>query len=144
MTKVLDAASPITLEEVLLTVERRREEFSAPEVRVPLDVIDEFKKAGIYRAATPRRFGGDALPPSEFLRIIERISAVDASAGWVASFGSAVYLAALPLETQAELYKDGPDVVFAGGLFPVQKAERDDGGWKVSGRVEILQRLQGR
>jgi len=142
MTNVLDAASPITLDEVLLTVERRREEFSAQK-SVPMDVIEAFKKAGVYRAATPRRFGGDALPPSEFLRIVERISQVDASAGWVASFGSAVYLAALPLETQAALYSGGPDVVFAGGLFPVQKVERVDGGWNVSGEWKFSSGCRG-
>ena len=38
---------------------------------------------------------------------------------------------------------DGPDVVFAGGLFPVQKAERVDGGWNVRG-VEVLQRMPRR
>lgn len=142
MTEVLNAASHVTLEELLKTVELRRDDFGVQK-SVPLDVIAEFKKAGIYRAATPKRFGGDALPPSEFLRIIERISAVDASAGWVASFGSAVYLAALPLETQAELYADSPDVVFAGGLFPIQKVDRLEGGWNVTGEWKFSSGCRG-
>src|SRR5699024_8949193 len=70
----------------------------------------------------------------EFLKMIEKISEVDGSAGWVASFGSAqVYLAAMPLDTLKEVYKDGPDVAFAGGLFPVQPAEKVDGGYQVNG-----------
>jgi alkylation response protein AidB-like acyl-CoA dehydrogenase len=143
MTEVLNATSSATLDEVLKMVERRREEFGEQK-SVPVDVIAEFKKAGIYRAATPKRFGGDALPPAEFLKIIERISAVDASAGWVASFGSAlVYLAALPLETQAKLYADGPDVVFAGGLFPLQKADRLPGGWNVTGEWKFSSGCRG-
>lgn len=98
-------------------------------------MIAEFKRAGIYRASAPRRFGGDALPPAEFLSRIERISMIDGSAGWVASFGSSlVYLAALPMETQAELYADGPDIVFAGGLYPVQPANVVEGGYQVAGR----------
>ncbi|WP_326670944.1 acyl-CoA dehydrogenase family protein [Streptomyces canus] len=122
------------VDQVLAVVAERRAEFEEKR-HVPPDVVAEFKRAGIYRAGVPRRFGGDALPPAEFLRFIERMSAVDASAGWVASFGSsAVYLAALPLETQALLYADGPDVAFAGGLFPVRPAERVDGGYRVSGR----------
>ncbi|MFF9478548.1 acyl-CoA dehydrogenase family protein [Streptomyces sp. NPDC014733] len=121
-------------ERVLELVARRRAEFEEKR-HVPRDVIAEFKKAGIYRAATPQRFGGEPLPPGRFLRIIERISAVDASAGWVASFGSSVgYLAALPPDTQAELYANGPDVVFAAGLFPVQPAEQVAGGYRLSGR----------
>ncbi|WP_406135199.1 acyl-CoA dehydrogenase family protein [Streptomyces sp. NBC_01089] len=133
----------LTFEDTLAQVARRRAEFTAGH-HVPRDMIEEFKRTGIYRAATPKRFGGDALPPSDFLRAIERISEVDGSAGWVASFGSAsVYLAALPLDTQADLYADGPDVVFAGGLFPLQPAEPVDGGFKVSGRWKFSSGCKG-
>jgi alkylation response protein AidB-like acyl-CoA dehydrogenase len=124
-------------------VAEKRDQFTALR-HVPRTTIDEFRKAGVYRAATPRRFGGDALPPSAFLRMVERISEVDGSAGWVASFGfSLVYLAALPLDTLAELYADGPDVVFAGGLFPLQPAERVDGGFAVSGRWRFASGCKG-
>jgi len=131
------------LDGLLALVAARRAEFEEKRY-VPADVIGEFKRAGIYRAGVPRRFGGDALPPAEFLRLVERISAVDGSAGWVASFGSsAVYLAALPPDTQAELYGDGPDVVFAGGLFPVQPARRVEGGYRVSGRWKFASGCRG-
>jgi alkylation response protein AidB-like acyl-CoA dehydrogenase len=99
------------------------------------DVIDAFKAHGIYRALVPKRFGGDECSPAEFCQLIERISHADGSAGWVASFGmSPVYLAALPLETLAKVYANGPDVVFAGGIFPPQPAEPVAGGYKVKGR----------
>jgi alkylation response protein AidB-like acyl-CoA dehydrogenase len=97
-------------------------------------MIERFKQVGIYRAATPKCFGGDALVPARFLQMIERISEADGSAGWVASFGSAgVYLAALPKETLSEIYAQSPDLVFAGGLFPLQPAEAVEGGWQVNG-----------
>lgn len=132
-----------TLERVLAVVAERRAEFEEKR-HVPRDVIAEFKNGGIYRAGTPKKFGGDASPPADFLRVIERISTVDGSAYWVASFGSsAIYLAALPLETQAELYADGPDVAFAGGLFPVQPAERVEGGYRVSGRWKFASGCKG-
>jgi len=143
MTVVVDSDSRTAFDAVLDVVAERREEFARLRY-IPRDMIAEFKKAGIYRSATPRRFGGDALPPSDFLRMIERISAVDASAGWVASFGSSlVYLSALPLDSQAELYRESPDLAFAGGLFPVQKAERLDGGWKVSGEWKFSSGCRG-
>ena len=141
-----DAAANGTLsfEDVLEHVALRREEFARQKF-VPRDMIDEFKQIGIYRAATPRRFGGDALPPSEFLRMIERISAVDASAGWVASFGSAlVYLAALPLATQAELYSDEPRPRLRRRTVP-GATRRAGAGWSEDHRaVEVRQRMQGR
>lgn len=129
--------------EMLVAVAERRVEFERKK-HVPQDVVDQFKKAGVYRAGAPERFGGDALPPAEFLALVERISAVDGSAGWVAGFGSSlVYLAALPVETQAEIYADGPDVVFAGGLFPVQSAPRVDGGHRVTGRWKFASGCKG-
>ncbi|MBP8536655.1 acyl-CoA dehydrogenase family protein [Streptomyces sp. MK37H] len=134
---------PEALDQVLAVVTERRAEFEEAR-HVPRDVIAEFKRAGIYRAGVPKRFGGDALPPAEFLVLVERISEADGSAGWVASFGSSgVYLAALPEETQALLYADGPDVAFAGGLFPVQPAERVEGGYRVSGRWKFASGCMG-
>ncbi|RZQ61413.1 acyl-CoA dehydrogenase family protein [Amycolatopsis suaedae] len=122
------------MDAVLAELARRRAEFREQRY-VPRDFVDRLKETGLYRAATPAKFGGEPLPPAEFLDRIERISVVDGSAGWVASFGSGlIYLAALPPQTQAELYRDGPDVVFAGGLFPVQPAEPTGDGFLVEGR----------
>ncbi|MGU7784683.1 acyl-CoA dehydrogenase family protein [Burkholderia sp. PU8-34] len=133
----------LPLDEVIATVAARRDEFDRLS-HVPRDVIALFKRAGIYRAGTPRRFGGDARAPAEFLATIERIAAADGSAAWVASFGSAnVYLAALPLDTQAELYASGPDQVFAGGLFPVQPAQPETGGWRVNGTWKFASGCKG-
>ncbi|WP_460136825.1 indole-3-acetate monooxygenase [Pseudomonas sp. S1_E04] len=99
------------------------------------DVIEAFKQHGIYRALVPKRFGGLECSPAEFCQVIERISQADGSAGWVASFGmSPVYLAALPLDSIAKVYADGPDRVFAGGIFPPQPAEVVKGGFVVNGR----------
>ena len=71
----------------------------------------------------------------EFLKLIERLSEADGSAGWVASFGCAsTYLASLPASTLALLYADGPDVVFAGGIYPPRPARRTKDGFIVSGR----------
>eukprot|EP01132_Coremiostelium_polycephalum_P019407 gene19407-23077_t len=139
----LPDVQPTLFQQVLDEVRQRRDEFDAGS-HVPRDMIERFKQVGIYRAATPRCFGGDALAPATFLQMIERISEADGSAGWVASFGSAgVYLAALPQETLAELYADSPDLVFAGGLFPLQPAETVEGGWQVNGTWKFASGCKG-
>ena len=122
------------LDAVLAELAERRREFQ--DLRyVPRDFVDRLIELGVYRAGTPERFRGDPLPPSEFLRLVERISAVDGSTGWVASFGSQVtYLGPLPEHTLAAIYADGPDVVFGGALFPVQPAEPTERGFTVRGR----------
>jgi indole-3-acetate monooxygenase len=134
MTQPQVATGSVTLDEVLAELAERREEFREQRYVSP-DFVAQLKKLGIYRSATPERFGGETMPPARFLDLIERISAVDGSTGWVASFGSQlIYLGSLPLETQAALYSDGPDVVFAGALFPVQHATPTDRGFLVNGR----------
>lgn len=121
------------LDQVLTEIRIRRDEFEEKR-HVPRDMIAKLKKLGVYRAHTPQCFGGDGRSPMEFLKLIEAISEADGSTGWVASFGSAqVYLAALPRETLTCLYTNGPDVSFAGALFPVQPAEKVEGGWRVNG-----------
>jgi alkylation response protein AidB-like acyl-CoA dehydrogenase len=133
----------LPLSDVIAEIAARRDEFDRLS-HVPRDVIAKLKQAGVYRAATPQRFGGDALAPANFLDMIERIAMADGSAAWVASFGSAnVYLAALPLQTQAEIYADGPDQVFAGGLFPVQTAQPAVGGWRVNGTWKFASGCKG-
>lgn len=119
---------------LLNAVREKRTQFSRDQ-QVSADVVQLMREAGFYRALVTKRFGGDELPPAAFLRMVERLSEVDGSAGWVASFGfSAVYLSALPVPTLEQIYADGPDVVFAGGIYPPQRAVVVDGGLEVSGR----------
>jgi alkylation response protein AidB-like acyl-CoA dehydrogenase len=136
-------AAPLSLDALIDEVERRRDEFDALS-HVPRDMVGKMKRAGIFRASTPKRFGGDALPPPRFLEMLERIAIADGSAAWVAAFGSAnTYLASLPVETQAEIYASGPDQVFAGGLYPLQKAERLEDGYRVSGQWRFASGCKG-
>ena len=131
------------LQAVVEEIAARRDEIDRLS-HVPRDIVQMMKAAGIFRASTPVRFGGDALSPAKFLPMVEAIAEVDGSAAWVAAFGSAnTYLAALPLETQAKIYADGPDQVFAGGLYPLQKAAKADGGWIATGRWRFASGCKG-
>ncbi len=133
----------LDLEVVIAEIAARRDEFDERS-HVPRDVIAKLKLAGVFRASTPKRFGGTALAPAAFFRIIERIAIADGSAAWVAAFGSAnIYLAALPADTQRVLYQGGPDQIFAGALYPVQAAERIEGGWRVNGQWKFASGCKG-
>ena len=122
------------MDALLRDIRQRRKEFEAQKYISP-DIIERFKAVGVYRALVAKRFGGDEKSPAEFCELIETIARADGSAGWVASFGiGGVYLAALPVETLTKLYAKGPDVVFAGGIFPPQPAELVEGGYRVNGR----------
>ncbi len=137
------ANGTLSFEDVLEHVALRREEFATQKF-VPRDMIDEFKQVGIYRAATPRRFGGDALPPSEFLRMIERISAVDASAGWVASFGSASStLRRCPSRRRPSCTRTAPTSSSPAACFRCSPSNRCREA-EDHRAVEVRQRMQGR
>ena len=130
-------------ETALRVLEERRDEF-AGQGFVPRDFIALLKRAAIFRASAPTQFGGEPMAPSDFMRKVERVSAVDPATGWVASFGSALqYLAALPIESQERIYAAGPDIVFAAGMFPMQQAERVDGGFRVSGIWQFASGCRG-
>lgn len=134
--RVAEPAGPAreaAFEEALRVLVERRDEFNA-QGHVPRDYIRLLKRAGLYRASTPERFGGEPMPPADFCSRIERISEIDPATGWVASFGSQLtYFGALPLQTQEQIYASGPDICFAGGLFPMQEAEVVEGGFRASG-----------
>ncbi|MDC4142677.1 flavin-dependent monooxygenase [Acinetobacter nosocomialis] len=129
----LDESKKSEFEELLKQVALESASFSELAF-IPQHIVDLMKKAGFFRVSVPRIFGGNAGNPLPFLQSLEKLAAVDGSAAWVASFGSSnYYLAALPIETQKIIYQDGPDQIFAGGLFPVQPVTRIDNGWEVSG-----------
>ncbi|WEJ85228.1 MAG: acyl-CoA dehydrogenase family protein [Kluyvera intermedia] len=122
------------LDTLLSEVAARSEDFEHQR-HISDDIISRFQQVGVYRALVPKIYGGDECSPAQFCKLIEQIATADGSAGWVASFGmSPFYLGALPVDTLKELYRNGPDVVFAGGIFPTQKAHQADGGYRVSGR----------
>ncbi len=133
----------LSLNVLVAEIERRRDEFNEL-TYVPRDVVEMMKAVGIYRSSTPACFGGEPMPPADFLRIVERIAVADGSAAWVAAFGSAnTYMAVLPVETQRVIYASGPDQVFAGGLYPAQKARSVPGGWRASGRWRFASGCMG-
>lgn len=137
------SATAAKWDSVLTELAERRRDFHAQSY-VPRDFVARLKELGIYRASTPQQFGGEPMSPAEFLSAIERISAVDGSTGWVATFGSALtYLGSLPLETQAEIYREGPDVAYAGGLFPVNPVKETANGYLVSGRWKFASGCMG-
>jgi alkylation response protein AidB-like acyl-CoA dehydrogenase len=144
MTCLSTAAAPVAdLSSLIAQIADRRDEIDRLS-HVPRDLVQDMKAVGIFRASTPRVFGGDALSPAAFLPVVEAIATADGSAAWVAAFGSAnIYLAALPFDTQRQIYATGPDQVFAGGLYPVQRAVTAPGGWRATGHWRFASGCKG-
>jgi alkylation response protein AidB-like acyl-CoA dehydrogenase len=104
--------------------------------QLPSDLMDTLRSIGVFRMFVPRSHGGMELDLPKGLRIIETLSKIDGSVGWAAMIGggSAVFTPLLPRDLYDSIYRDGPDVVFAGSAQPAGVAESVDGDWRVNGR----------
>ncbi len=104
--------------------------------RLPTDIADEFRKAGVFRMLVPEQYGGLESHPGEFVEVLKNLSYGDGSAGWNAMIGSTtgVLSASLPTEFAEEIYAANPDVLTVGVTAPIGKAEIVEGGYKVTGR----------
>lgn len=104
--------------------------------RLPAPIVEALRRAGMFRIAMPRAWGGPELDLLTQLRLIEEISAADGSAGWCVMIGcDSGYLSAfLDQQVAREMYP-GLDLVTASSFGkPAGRAERVDGGYRVSGR----------
>jgi alkylation response protein AidB-like acyl-CoA dehydrogenase len=104
--------------------------------QLPSDLVDRLRSIGVFRIFAPRSFGGMELDLPRGLRIIETLSGIDGSVGWVAMIGAgATFIAPLlSRNLYDEIYRHGPDVIFAGSTQPAGSAEPVDGDWRVNGR----------
>lgn len=104
---------------------------------IPLDLVKSLQAIGVFRMFVPRSHGGLELDLPAAFAIIEELNRIDDTVGWAAMIESCAALVAtyLPRPIYDEIYKDGPDVFFAGsGAMATGTAEAVPGGWRVSGR----------
>ena len=107
------------------------------ERRLPEELIVHFKEAGFFRMLLAEEFGGLGADPIAATEAVEVISQANASVGWVVMILSATsYWASSLLSDDAanEIFRSETDVNIAGTLVPHGKAERVDGGWRLSGQ----------
>jgi indole-3-acetate monooxygenase len=112
----------------------------APEIeaarRIPPDLVSTLKSIGIFRMLVPRSHGGLELDLPAALEVVRVLGGIDGSVGWTAMIanGGSLVATSLPRETYDRIYRNGPDVPFAGSTQPSGKAEATAGGWRVNGR----------
>jgi alkylation response protein AidB-like acyl-CoA dehydrogenase len=102
---------------------------------LPEEVVETLRAAGVFRMGFSRRWGGPELTSIEQTEIIEALSYADASVGWCAMIGmdSGLYASFLDEATAREMFPS-LDMITAGLLFPVGRAEIVPGGYRLSGR----------
>jgi alkylation response protein AidB-like acyl-CoA dehydrogenase len=103
--------------------------------RLPLHLVDEMQRAGVFRMAMPQTWGGPELDFLSQMRVIEALSMADASAGWCAMIGvDGGYMTAYVDQTVARgMYAD-IDSVTAITFAPPGRAVKTRNGFTVNGR----------
>jgi alkylation response protein AidB-like acyl-CoA dehydrogenase len=106
--------------------------------------IDLLERAGVFRIAVPKRFGGLDLSLKEQVEILTEISRGCGSTGWVSvAWVSSAWMATLyPLKTQEEIFKTG-SVRISGGFTPTAKMVATEGGYLLSGAWRFNSGVRG-
>jgi indole-3-acetate monooxygenase len=146
---VAHAITAATVRELLDEVERIRpvlEEYAGraeSDRQLAEEAWDAMRDAGLFAVLAPQAYGGLELPVTDAMTVWEAVARIDSAAAWNLSMntGAASLAAFLPTEGARELFADGPTTV-AGALFPPGPAMREEGGWRVTGRVPFASGCQ--
>ncbi len=103
--------------------------------RLPVDVVERLRAAGVFRMNMPAHWGGPELTSMDQVRVIETLAQADASVAWCSFIwcDSGIYSGYLDDGVARALYPR-LDMAQSGWIYPVGRAERIDGGYRLSGR----------
>ncbi len=104
--------------------------------RIPPPLVDALYDAGVFKAMLPREVGGLEVEPVEWLAMIEELSRINASVGWLAFIQSGVGLTFLdPERYERFANRAGGRLILAMNLGRMAgKAVKAEGGYRISGR----------
>ncbi len=104
------------------------------ERRLPPALARKLMEAGVFRMGVPRAYGGPEIDPMGQVRVVEELSRIEGSVGWLSMISSAGSFLAAFLEPDAARRIFGPvESVLAGQIRPPQRADVVAGGYRVSG-----------
>ncbi|MET7542998.1 acyl-CoA dehydrogenase family protein [Streptomyces sp. NPDC005507] len=104
--------------------------------RVPEPVITAIAEAGLFKLATPRRYGGHQSSARTMVDVSAALAEGDGSTAWVVTLVNVCnWLTSLfPLKAQDDVFGAAPDARVTGVLSPTSSTVKVDGGWRVTGR----------
>jgi indole-3-acetate monooxygenase len=134
----MTAAQILARAQAVAPLLRARSEEIEQNRRLPADVVELLRGTGVFRMGFSRRWGGPELSSVEQTEVIEALAYGDASAGWCAMIGMDTGLYASFLD-EADVKEMFPslDMITAGLLFPVGRAEIVPGGYRLTGRWQF-------
>lgn len=103
--------------------------------RLPDDIVDALRRAGLFRMMMPRAWGGPEMNPMQVNEAIEELAIGNASVAWCVMIqnDSGQYSGLLDDKVARELYPR-LDMATSNVVQPRGRARTTDGGYLVSGR----------
>lgn len=122
------------VKELLPELKTRSSEIEANR-RLPRDIVESLRRAGVFRSATPKEWGGPELTSMQQAELIETIATADASAAWCCMIGmdSGIYSGFLSVDVAHQVYPS-LDLATSGWIHPQGRAKRVPGGYLVTGK----------
>jgi len=103
------------------------------ERRLPGALAHKLMEAGVFKMGTPRAYGGSELDPMSQVRVVEELSRIEGSVGWLSMISTAGSFLPAFLEPPAAQRLFGPvESVVAGQVRPAQRADLVEGGYRLS------------
>jgi indole-3-acetate monooxygenase len=108
--------------------------------RIPADILQMLKSVGVFRMTAPKTYGGMELDYPMVVRVLQAISKIDGSIGWVCTLasGAPLFLPLFSREVCDKMYCNGPDLFCAGSTQPGGTAEQEADGWRINGRWPFI------
>ena len=104
--------------------------------RVLPEVFNTLAETGLFRASLPKKYGGYAAGVFEKLELSRAVARGDGGAGWITAIilGNNWILGQFPEQAQDDVFLSDPDARCS-GVIPVDgRADKVEGGFKLSGK----------
>ncbi|WP_433260847.1 acyl-CoA dehydrogenase family protein [Actinosynnema sp. CS-041913] len=130
----LTGAEILANAKALVPILRKRSAEIERNRRLPDDVVEMLRDAGVFRMCFSRAWGGPEMTSMEQVEVIETIAYGDSSAGWCAKLGSDIGLHANFLDQDEARRMFRLDMHTAAVIMPIGRADKVPGGFRLSGR----------
>lgn len=102
---------------------------------LPADVLEAMHAHQMFRLLLPRSVGGVELDPASYIQCVETIASGDGSTAWCMNQGSGCSMVAAYLapDVMQHVFGDKRDVLAWGQARGRAKADKVEGGWRVTG-----------
>ncbi|MYW90401.1 oxidoreductase [Amycolatopsis rubida] len=104
--------------------------------RVAEESIKALTDAGLFRIATPKRYGGYETSLRTMLDVSAAVAEADGGTSWVVTLTNVMswVVGLFPERAQDEVFGADPDAKVSGVLTPTAETRKVEGGWRVTGK----------